>query len=124
MRSAEDRDAHRSLPGHARFFVDICAHTQRAVAERAQADSIPHTEAMCRLLFYGHIVTFLAEETAVTRRGVPHVTFDVDEEGELLMVVRRVMPRSWRTWFRAAYTEECFRFRCPGPHTDARLVIE
>lgn len=124
MRSTEDRDAHSRLPGHARFHVDLCEAAQRGIAERAQVDQIPHTAAMCRLLFYGHAVALLAEETVTTRRGKPHVSFDVDDDGELLVVVRRPAPRRWRTWFRVGYAEESLRFRCPGPHTDSRLVIE
>lgn len=124
MRSTEDRDAHPRLSGHARFHVDLCERVQQGIAERAQADQITHTEALCRLLFYGHAAAMLVEETTDTRRGKPQVTFDVDGEGEFLIVVRRRVGRSWRTWFRTRYTEEPLRFRCAGPHTDSRLVIE
>lgn len=124
MRSTDERDAHAQLPGKVRLHADLCTHAQRAMAQYAQTEGIPHTEALCRLLFFGYYTTVLAQEASWPRGARVTLTLDIDDHGQQVLMVKRRQRRTWRTLFTSAATVELIRFRCPGPHSDNRLIFE
>lgn len=122
MRRSEDRDELAPPEDMTRWHINTCLRTTTAIVELARHDQIPLSEAHCRLLRYGTIISKLIR--LAESDGDGEFVIGIPDGADRAVLIRRRTPgRRWWHWRTPRFTLERLLFPAEH-HGDQHLIVE